>query len=824
MEHLDSAHVRGLLELAHQPDEASLSAGSAIHALWWKTKQQLQQAQREFELLSKQSGSNPADVSALRAEVSNLRDKLVAARAELIAADPDFFPASQIPSLTYADMQALLGPNRAAAVWIWSPAIAGVFLLAKDLTAPSFWPYTEAERKDIVDATNDFLRAAQLTKSDTAFHDAFAKLSRALRMRDVVDHMLRYNDNNKQTDAPHPNLRHSAGNNYYPTNCDQLVIVPHGFLQCVPFNSLPVRDYDTSLSDIYDGGVTFCPSLALLRLATQRLPGMARLTPDAILAVQNPTQDRPGADEEVQQLLTMLPGRVLRHGEATKSRVIEALRDLKPSPFALHLSCHSSYDFDSRWENALKLADGTALSVGDIIDLPLRNCHLCTLSACQTGLAELGSNEAVGLTSALLTAGVSRVVSSLWPVDNAATALLITRMYHELLTHDGALSVGGALRNAQVWLRGLSLDQAADALHLIDRSLALRLDATRGGVVLPMETIVVSTDFAARGAFQMDDGSTVTSAAAFAEQVRIDASSCAPASPDRAAGAAFTLADWQAFVAAHNAGKTTFIYSHLFPTTNNSPNTMMPERDYWFEYPKDDGSFERVVLHVHYLGTWAEQDETRIAQVNARFPSAGNHYQFVSHAKIQQGLDSTARMFRVTAYWTDPKRRYDPTKWMNGEDGAPRPWIWLSDPDRTKDLGGLNIKTVQHKHEIQPLKDVYREGEEAGTDVLRRFREVHDILRPVFEQITAKHTTVEFAFPVDTLIGGYDREMVPADLARDIKPYASPRFWASFIVNGDGMRVERGAAGAAGGGGGAGAAAAGGGARAAARAPGAAPP
>jgi len=106
------------------------------------------------------------------------------------------------------------------------------------------------------------------------------------------------------------------------------------------------------------------------------------------------------------------------------------------------------------------LAGGSTLSAGDIVDLPLHKCHLAVLSACQTGLVGSASAEAVGLTPALLVAGAARIVSSLWPVDDAATALLITRVYHILIESHGQQSLTSALRNAQIWLQQLTFQEA----------------------------------------------------------------------------------------------------------------------------------------------------------------------------------------------------------------------------------------------------------------------------------------------------------------------------------------------------------------------------
>jgi CHAT domain-containing protein len=55
------------------------------------------------------------------------------------------------------------------------------------------------------------------------------------------------------------------------------------------------------------------------------------------------------------------------------------------------------------------------------------------LSACETGLGDLTEGEGViGLPRAFHLAGCPDVVASLWRVEDAATAALMTRFYHEL--------------------------------------------------------------------------------------------------------------------------------------------------------------------------------------------------------------------------------------------------------------------------------------------------------------------------------------------------------------------------------------------------------
>jgi CHAT domain-containing protein len=78
---------------------------------------------------------------------------------------------------------------------------------------------------------------------------------------------------------------------------------------------------------------------------------------------------------------------------------------------------------------------------------------LVVLSACDTGLTELRSyDETVGMPAVFMSLGAGGVLATLWPIDDRATALLISRFY-ELHLGPSQLSPPAALRRAVSWLR-----------------------------------------------------------------------------------------------------------------------------------------------------------------------------------------------------------------------------------------------------------------------------------------------------------------------------------------------------------------------------------
>jgi CHAT domain-containing protein/Tfp pilus assembly protein PilF len=86
-----------------------------------------------------------------------------------------------------------------------------------------------------------------------------------------------------------------------------------------------------------------------------------------------------------------------------------------------------------------------------LVELPLENLRLCVLSACETGLGDLGplAGEGVqGLPRALHLAGCPDVIASLWNVNDQATAALMAKLY-DGLWREGKSPLE-ALRQAQL--------------------------------------------------------------------------------------------------------------------------------------------------------------------------------------------------------------------------------------------------------------------------------------------------------------------------------------------------------------------------------------
>ncbi len=102
-------------------------------------------------------------------------------------------------------------------------------------------------------------------------------------------------------------------------------------------------------------------------------------------------------------------------------------------------------------------AEDGLLTAEDVTGLNLLDSDLVVLSACDTGLGEIHVGEGVfGLRRALVLAGATTLIRSLWKVDDLATAILMNRLYENLLEGQRR---DEALRKGQIYVRDLSLGE-----------------------------------------------------------------------------------------------------------------------------------------------------------------------------------------------------------------------------------------------------------------------------------------------------------------------------------------------------------------------------
>ncbi|MFP5316863.1 MAG: CHAT domain-containing protein [Acidimicrobiia bacterium] len=204
-----------------------------------------------------------------------------------------------------------------------------------------------------------------------------------------------------------------------------------------------------------------------------------------LAGIADPTGDLRYAKAELDIIGETFPHARLRFGaDATTAQL---LTDVAGAGY-VHLACHGEYDVGDPLASKVVLHDG-ALTLRDLIGLTaFASVRLVTASACQTGITDVVRlpDEAVGLPAGFLQSGAAGVVATLWSVQDASTALLMSRFYELLSGRDAdgtpAQPPPAALRQAQLWLRDLSgeaFGQYATARPALESRFGRALDFAR---------------------------------------------------------------------------------------------------------------------------------------------------------------------------------------------------------------------------------------------------------------------------------------------------------------------------------------------------------
>lgn len=230
-----------------------------------------------------------------------------------------------------------------------------------------------------------------------------------------------------------------------------IIFVPHGVLHYLPFAAL--QDEEGSyLIERYS--LSLVPSATVLGYCREK--ERYRKDKKKVLALSNPDlgnarYDLPFAEKEVISLQRTFDEVSTFFGGEVTERVV---RNMAGSYDMIHFACHGTYEAESPLFSALLLSpeeeDDGRLEAHEIFGLNL-NCDLVTLSACETGLAQITKgDEIIGLARSFIFAGTPSIVTSLWKVDDLATAVMVKRFYRYIRA---GYPKAEALRRAQLLVK-----------------------------------------------------------------------------------------------------------------------------------------------------------------------------------------------------------------------------------------------------------------------------------------------------------------------------------------------------------------------------------
>ena len=384
--------------------------------------------------------------------------------------EPEFLLTQKVQPITVAEIQTLLDQQTVILEWhIGTQESSGFQTFIISHNSLQVEKFTPSEWQTLDAWKEEYLQDYRQPSWTENLAGRLQKLGEILRLDDILDKI--------------------------PPQCQTLILIPHRFLHLFPLHALEAkRNNDNSkqyLLDLFPQGVSYVPSCLLLQQLKQRQrPAASETSP--WFGIQNPTQDLRYTQVEVEQIKQPFdPNTLILEGqEATKAKLFhpETLAKLAQSEY-LHFSCHGSFNAKNPLYSALILAPEIAgetglnpetnnknrfvmlrdgrrfdtvtqgLTLGEIFaKLELPFCRLVGLSACETSLIDASQmlDEYIGLPMAFLYAGSLSVISSLWCVDDFATAFLMIRFYQNLPKENNSNVL--ALQAAQDWFRKVSRD------------------------------------------------------------------------------------------------------------------------------------------------------------------------------------------------------------------------------------------------------------------------------------------------------------------------------------------------------------------------------
>ncbi len=236
--------------------------------------------------------------------------------------------------------------------------------------------------------------------------------------------------------------------NNLDTNTKNILIVPDAWLAFLPFEALyneaaPEVGWERAPFLLRHCGIHYAFSLAVLesqrQISTKAKYNVLQIAP-RFIAKQRGLSPLLHSQEE-----TPVKQACQSQQYFDRQANFEQLKQTAANYRILHLSTHAGVDSNGGLPR-VELYDRPAY-LPDIYALPLQ-ADLVVLSACQTGLGQFHKGEGVmSLSRAFTYAGVKGLVSSLWIINEAATANIFYRMYGYL---QAGVTKPTALRNAKI--------------------------------------------------------------------------------------------------------------------------------------------------------------------------------------------------------------------------------------------------------------------------------------------------------------------------------------------------------------------------------------
>lgn len=217
-----------------------------------------------------------------------------------------------------------------------------------------------------------------------------------------------------------------------------IVISPYGNLRYLPFQAL--FDGEHYLVEKY--AVVNATSSTGLKIGDQKY-----LKGSSLLAFGNPTLDLPAAENEVKLISGKFSDSKVFLGNTALRQIFddEVYNDYE----VIHLATHGLLNSSNPDNSKLLFAEGTYLTVQDIMAYDFSDKNMVVLSACDSNIGKAQGAEVSALGTAFELAAAPTVIASLWKVNDESTSVMMQELYNQLVQGN---SKAASLREAQLKL------------------------------------------------------------------------------------------------------------------------------------------------------------------------------------------------------------------------------------------------------------------------------------------------------------------------------------------------------------------------------------
>ena len=206
--------------------------------------------------------------------------------------------------------------------------------------------------------------------------------------------------------------------------------IPHGPLHYLPFPALPISDEyltDRFLVFNLEHGSMIADLTGTRHHEKPRIVGLGN--PD-----RGKDLDLPFAQREVEVMTRYFPESTLLLNQ--QASISNLKQKLNQKIDYLHIASHGEFNMLNPKKSRILLAPDSSsegdLTVESILSLSFQT-DLITLSACETGLGDVSRcDEIVSLNRAFFLAGTKSIISTLWRIDDVASAMTMKRFYRYL--------------------------------------------------------------------------------------------------------------------------------------------------------------------------------------------------------------------------------------------------------------------------------------------------------------------------------------------------------------------------------------------------------